>query len=191
MNTAEKPHKNLFFISLLMLIAEVLGIVGYYWIFDGRAGDASLTISRYVGLSPWSCAVFCFCNLIIAILMVYQLITACARRSAFWRFLVYVFAMSSLALSISPHTPDEGISFDIHMFFATTMFISMALTGIVTIVRAERKALTLCSMLFVIYAIFFCICGAMRMPWFMDSVLWYESSYLFAFFGLIIPEFSK
>ena len=133
---AEKPRKNLFFIALLIFIAEFLGIMGYYWIFDGRAGDASLTISRYVGLNPWSCAVFLVCNLAISILVVYHLITACAKRGVIWRFLMYVFAMAFLALSVSPHLPDEGMSSTIHRFFAGVMFVDMALVGVVTMARA-------------------------------------------------------
>ena len=185
---AEKPRKNLFFIALLIFIAEFLGIMGYYWILDGRAGDASLTISRYVGLNPWSCAVFLVCNLAISILVVYHLITACAKRGVIWRFLMYVFAMAFLALSVSPHLPDEGMSSTIHRCFAGVMFVDMALVGVVTMARAERKFMMLYSMLFVIYAIFFCVCDVMRMQWFLDGIFWYESAYIFAFFGLTLPE---
>ena len=185
---AEKPRKNLFFIALLIFIAEFLGIMGYYWIFDGRAGDASLTISRYVGLNPWSCAVFLVCNLAISILVVYHLITTCAKRGFIWRFLMYIFAMAFLALSVSPHLPDEGMSSTIHRFFAGVMFVDMALVGVVTMSRAERKFMMLYSMLFVIYAIFFCVCDVMRMQWFLDGIFWYESAYIFAFFGLTLPE---
>lgn len=191
MENVEKPRKNLFFIATLIFIAEFLGIIGYYWIFGGRTGDASLTISRYVGLSPWSCAIFCICNLAISVLVVCHLITASAKRGAIWRLPMYVFAMAFLALSISPHLPDEGTSSAIHRFFAGVMFVDMALIGAITITRSERKALTLYSLLFVIYAIFFCLCDVLRLGFFMDGIFWYESAYIFAFFGLTLPEFNK
>lgn len=191
MDTESKPRKNLFLIALLIWLAEYLGICGYWWIFGGHAGDASLTISRYVGLSPWTCAIFCVCNLAITVLVVCHLIFACSKRGFIWRFLMYVFAMAFLALSVSPHLPDEGMSSTIHRFFAGVMFVDMALVELYTLFATQRKGLLVYAMLFLVYSVFFIICDAARVDWFMQGIFWYESAYIFAFFGLTLPELNK
>lgn len=191
METNEKPRKNLFLIALAIFLLEYIGIIGSYWLFGGRMGDASLTISRYVGLSPWSCAVFCACNLAIAILVICHLIFRCAKRGFLWRLLMYIFAAVFLALSVSPHLPDEGMSSAIHCFFAGVMFVDMALIGLYTLFATQRKALMCYAMLFLIFAVFFIICDVARVDWFMNGIFWYESAYLFAFFGLTLPELNR
>ena len=191
MNVEKKAHKNLFLVALLIFLAEYLGIIGYYWLFGGHAGDATLTISRYVGLNPLSCAVFCICNLAIAVLMFWHLALGCSKRGFIWRFLMYAFTVAFLALSISPHLPDESMPADIHRFFAGAMFVIMALVSLHTLSKSQRKFLTIYSLLFLLFAVFFIICDVARLPWFMSGIFWYESAYIFAFFGLILPEPSK
>jgi len=184
----EKPRKNLFLIALLIFLVEYLGICGYWWIFGGHMGDASLTISRYVGLSPLTCAIFLACNLAISVLVICHLIFASNKRGFLWRFLMYIFVGAFLALSISPHLPDEGMSSTIHRGFAGVMFVVMALIGLYTLFATQRKALMCYAMLFLIFAVFFIICDAARVDWFMNGIFWYESAYIFAFFGLTLPE---
>ena len=187
--SATKPSKKLLLISLLIFALEYIGIVGSYWLFDGRAGDASLTISRYVGLNLWSSLLFCAGNMAIVVLSVYYLLTKAQGRGFIWRFLMYIFVGAFMALSISPHVPDESMPATIHRCFAGIMFVVMVLIGVTQMARAERKITLAYSMLFVIYAIFFCVCDAMRLDFFMNGIFWFESAYLFAFFGLILlPE---
>ena len=192
MSTAEKPSKKLLLISFIIFALEYIGIVGAYWLFDGRFADTSLTISRYVGLNLWNSLLFCACNLAIVVMVVYYLLTQADGRGLLWRFLMYIYAGAFMALSISPHVPDESMPAVIHRCFAGVMFVVMTLIGIVQMARAERKAVLAYAMLFVIYAVFFCICDAMRLQWFLDGIFWYESAYIFAFFGLILlPEENK
>lgn len=192
MDTETKPRKiNLFLIALIIFLLEYLGICGYWWVFGGHMGDASLTISRYVGLAPATCAIFFACNLVITVLVVWHLIFACAKRGFLWRFLMYVFVGAFLGLSVSPHLPDGGMSSTIHMAFAGTMFVVMALVGLYTLAATQRKALMVYAMAFLIFAVFFIICDAARVDWFMRGIFWYESAYIFAFFGLTLPEINK
>ncbi len=191
-NETVKPRKiNLFLIALIIFLVEYLGICGFWWIFGGYMGDASLTISRYVGLHPATCAIFCVCNLAITILVIWHLITACAKRGFLWRFLMYIFIGAFLALSICPHVPTEGMGSTVHRAFAGTMFVVMALIGLWTLFATQRKALLVYAMSFLIYAVFFCICDAARVEWFMNGIFWFESAYIFAFFGLTLPELNK
>ncbi len=189
MEQSAKPSKKLLLISLLIFALEYFGIVGAYWLFDGRAGDATLTISRYIGLNLWSSLLFCAGNMAIVVMVIYHLITKSQSRGFVWRFLMYVFVVAFMALSISPHVPDESMPATVHRFFAGVMFVAMSLIGITVMARAQRKITLTYSMLFVIYSIFFCVCDVMRLDFFMQGIFWYESAYLFAFFGLILlPE---
>ncbi len=187
-----KQSKKLLWVSALVFLAEFLGIIGWYWIFGGHAGDATLTISRYVGLNLWSTLVFCACNMAIVVMLVYYLLTQASKRGFLWRFLMYAFALAFMALSISPHVPDESMPATIHRFFAGAMFIIISLIGILTLTKATRKVTLVYSLLFTIYAMFFLICDVLRVDFFMNSIFWYESAYIFAFFGLILcPEKRK
>ena len=153
-------------------------------------GDASLTISRYVGLNPLTCGIFFVFNLAITVLVLCHLATTC-KRGFIWRLLMYVFALAFLALSVSPHLPDESMPADIHRFFAGVMFVTMALVGLYTLLATQRKGLLIYALLFVIFALFFIICDAARIDWFMTGIFWYESAYIFAFFGLVLPELNR
>lgn len=187
-----KPRKKLYLFAQLIFLLEFLGIIGYYWIFDGHMGDASLTISRYVGLNPWSCAVFCACNVAITVMTIWHIATNCEKRGFIWRFLMYGFALTFLALSIVPHIPDENAAaVTIHRFFAGSMFVAMALIGIYTLIKTRRKWLMLYSTLFVILALFFIICDLGQFDWFLNTIFWYESAFILSFFALTIPEINK
>lgn len=187
MKQVEHKHSNkLLWISTAIFAVEYLAIIGYNWLLGGHLGDASLTISRFVGLNIWSIAIFCILNIAICILVVCHLVANTGSKSFVWRFLMYGFVIAFMALSISPHLQDEGISSDIHKFFAGTMFVIMALVGILTMATTKKRWLLVFGTLFVIYGIFFIVCDLMRVDFFMNNILWFESAYLFAFFGLLL-----
>jgi len=183
-----KARKNLLLIAWLIFIAEFLGIIGYYWLFDGYSGEASLTISRYVGLNPVTSIVFCICNLAIIVLMAYHLMTRSKAQGFIWRFLTYCFIAAFMAVSICPHTPDGGTSSDIHQFFAGIMFVIMALTSLLNIFSssAKNKARLIYAVTFTIYALFFIVCDLFKVQWFMNGIFWYETAYLFGYFSLLM-----
>ena len=185
-NILMKKHKNLLLISLLIFVAEYIGLIGWYWLFDGRAGDATLTISRYVGLNWWSSLIFCAGNMAIIVMVVYYLLTRAKERGALWRMLMYVFVIAFMALSISPHVPDESMPAVIHKFFAGVMFVDIALISLLSIAKAQRKSTLIFAVFFTIYSVYFCISDVLRVPYFMDLILWFESAYLYAFFALLI-----
>lgn len=185
----EKPSKKLLIISLIIFALEFFGLVGWYWIFGGHAGDATLTISRYVGLNWWSSFIFCACNMAIIAMLVYYLVIQAKHRGLLWRMLMYVFVIAFMALSISPHVPDESMPAKIHCFFAGVMFIAMALIGILTVVRGKNIGTIIYAILFTIFSVYFCFSDVLRVPYFMDGIFWFESAYLYAFFGLLLlPE---
>ena len=187
MKQVEHKHSNkLLWMSTAIFAVEYLAIIGYNWLLGGHLGDASLTISRFVGLNIWSIAIFCILNIAICVLVVCHLVANAGSKSFVWRFLMYGFVIAFMALSISPHLQDEGISSDIHKFFAGTMFVIMALVGILTMATTKKRWLLVFGTLFVIYGIFFIVCDLMRVDFFMNNILWFESAYLFAFFGLLL-----
>lgn len=183
----EKKHSNaLLWISVLLFTAEFAFIVGHYWFFGGHLGDSSLTISRFVGLQTWSSLLFCCYNVVIASMLFYWLLEKSKDTGFLWRFLMSAFIVTFLALSISPHMPDEGASSKVHCFFAGAMFVAMTLIGLYKLLKSKQKADTLVSFLFVAFGIFFIIVDMAKPDWFVQSILWYETGYLYAFFATLL-----
>ena len=61
------PKYGIVLTPIIFAFSQLI-ILGYYWIFEGYAGNFTLTISAYVGLRLWTSIFFAICNLIIVIL---------------------------------------------------------------------------------------------------------------------------
>ncbi len=189
MEQDEKARSNrLLWISTAIFSLEAILIIGYNWLFDEYLGNASLTISRYVGLNAWSIFTFCALNISICVMLVCYLITNAGIRSFIWRFLMYGFVLTFMALSIAPHLPEDCASSDIHRFFAGAMFAIMSLIGIVTVAITRSRGILVFGTLFIVYGIFFIFCDLLRIDFFMQNILWFETAYLFSFFGLLLSS---
>ena len=182
----EKRSNKFLWIPVLIFSLEYLGIVGYYWLWGGHLGDASLTISRFVGLNTWSSLLFCAGNLAIAVMLFYYIIVHAKINNFLWKLLMIFFIICFVALSISPHVPDESMPAKIHCFFAGAMFIIMTVISIFTALTTKQKLTSLICLFYIMYGVFFLVCDLFRIDFFMRGILWYESAYIFAFFAVLI-----
>ena len=170
--------KKLIWIILALITLEVLGIVGYNWVTAGYTGDATLTLSRYVGLNLWSSIAFGIINLIIIVLMTLYAIHTQKLGSM---ILFLILDISYLILSICPHLPYESPITLMHQIFAITLFIVMLLIGI-TQYNKNTKLTRAITGLFVLYGLHFLFAYANHLPYFMGNILYWEITYIYLFF---------
>ena len=170
--------KKLIWIILALITLEVLGIVGYNWITAGYTGDATLTLSRYVGLNLWSSIAFGIINLIIIVLMTLYAVHTQKLGSM---ILFLILDISYLILSICPHLPYESPITLMHQIFAITLFIVMLLIGI-TQYNKNTKLTRAIPGLFVLYGLHFLFAYANHLPYFMNGILYWEIGYIYLFF---------
>lgn len=173
--------KKLLWIAGLIFTVELFGIVGYYWIFQGYAGNTTLTISRYVGLSPISILVFLVCNLAIITCIVLYMFNSGIKKT-FWRFLIYIYAVCFLALSICPHVQEGGQIVFIHKFFAAGVFMSLLLEAIITVGMTENKLARAFLFAFIIYAVCVSMGEINDLAYHNANVLIFESLYIYGGF---------
>ena len=177
--------KKLIWISLAIFTTELLGIVGFYWLHEGYLGNTQLTISRYVGLNSWSIIVFLICNLaIIALATVYMVNSGIKKFS--WRFLLGMYILCFLILSLCPHTPDDNQMTFIHRFFSAGLFVALALLGFVTTGLTNNKLARGFCYLFVLYGFHFIIAHANQLPYHMNNVLIWETIYVYGGFAVML-----
>ena len=176
--------------ALAIFTAEVLAIVGYYWLACGYAGNVSLTISRYVGLNTWSSILFLIGNLAIIALSAIYMVNSGARKFS-WRFLVSAYMISFLALSICPHIPNGDQIIYIHRFFAAAMFISLCLLSLATIDVAKNKLARIFCLSYALYGFHFIIAYANHLPYLMNSILIWEAAFVYGSFIVLLLGGSK
>ncbi len=187
----QRKTNALLWVIISIFTAEVFGIVGYYWLAGGHFGDASLTISKFVGLNLWSSIVFGLGNTFITILMLYYLSTHARITNTLWHLLMIGFVGCFIILSIFPHLPDGSMVAQIHQLFAAVMFCLMALVGILSLALSKQKTTTILSTLFVTFSIYFILSYIFKPDYFVQNILWLESAYLYSFFVILISSNNK
>lgn len=186
-----KKSNVLLWLALAIFLFETLVIVGYYWLFGGYFGVASLTISRFVGLGLASALGFGIGNTLIVILLLYYLSTHARIKYWLWHLLMVGFTGCLMALSIFPHLANDFAVARVHQIFAAIMFVVMALVGIVSLIIAQHKSAIILATLFVTFSIYFILSYISRPDYFTQNILFFETSYILAFFGLTICANSK
>ena len=174
--------KKIIWIILALITLEVLGVVGYNWVTAGYTGDATLTLSRYVGLNLWSSIAFGIINLIIIVLMTLYAIHTQKLGSM---ILFLILDISYLILSICPHLPYESPITLMHQIFAITLFIVMLLIGITQYNKNTKLARAITG-LFVLYGLHFLFAYANHLPYFMNGILYWEIGYIYLFFTSLL-----
>ncbi len=176
----------LLWLTLAIFSLETLVIVGYYWLFGGYFGVASLTISRFVGLNPASVVGFGVGNTLIVILLLYYLSTHARIKHWLWHLLMIGFTGCLMVLSIFPHLANNVAVAQVHQIFAAIMFVIMALIGIISLMMAQRKTVIIYATLFATFSIYFILSYILQPDYFTQNILWFEANYILAFFGLTI-----
>jgi len=169
--------KKLLWIILALFTLEVLGIVGYNWLAAGYAGNATLTLSKYVGLNLWSCIAFGVTNLAIIVLFS---IYSVHQKKLTHNLLGLLFCLCYLILSLCPHLPYESPVVTIHQIFAITLFVIMLLSGISLYNKNAKLPRLICG-IFILFGLHFIFAYANHLPYFMDGILYWEVGYIYLY----------
>ena len=176
--------KKLLWIILTIFTLELLGIVGYYWIFQGYAGNTEMTISRYIGLSPVSSTIFLIGSLAIIVLTIIYMLES-GIKSFFWHILVGVFAVCFLMLSICPHIQDNQQIIFIHRFFAGGLFVSQLLLAMVTTGLTNNKLARAFCFFYIVYGVCYFTTYLSYLPNYSPYSLIIESLYIYGGIGVL------
>lgn len=176
--------KKLLWLILALFTIEVFGIVGYYWLAAGYAGNATLTLSKYVGLNPWSCVAFGVTNLaIIVIFSIYSV----HQKKLTQNLLGLLSCLCYLILSLCPHLPYESPVVTMHQIFAVTLFIIMLLSGISLYNKNAKLPRLICG-IFILFGLHFFFAYANHLPYFMNSILYWEVGYFYLYLISLITS---
>ena len=180
--------KKLLWAAFVIFTINICATIGYYWLFGGYLGNISLTVSRYVGLEPWSAATFLACNLAVIALLVFYTTSLQVKRLS-WHLLVCTFAISFLALSLCPHRPTGDQIITIHRFFASVLFISLCCIATVTTSLTSNRLARLFCFIYMFYGFHFIIAYANHLPYLMDNILIWETLFIYGGYVLyLLPE---
>lgn len=180
----------LLFVSTASLAVIVNSLLGYGF-------HTEFSISRYVGLETWSAIVFALGNFVVAYLMVQYLyaLGEAWKMSRWFYWLVVVMAIALIGLSVCPvgYFDSEWASYGtsapsrIHelcsrLMFAMMLFVTMA----VALRRDTSKETRFANLIFVAYGLL-CLFGYLtKGAWFVNALLFFESSYLLSFMVLCL-----
>ncbi len=177
-----KNMKKLLWIILTLFTIEVIAVIGYNWLAAGYTGDATLTLSKYVGLNLWSCIFFGITNLVMIILFT---IYALHQKKLLQTLLLLTFNLCYLILSICPHLPVESAITQMHQIFAITLFVAMLLIGISLYNKNAKLPRLICG-IFILFGLHFLFAYANQLSYFMDNILYWEVSYIYLFISSLI-----
>lgn len=183
----------------LFLGVEAL-IVGLHSFVFHEGFNPDWSISRYMGLKPWSAILFALFNfVIIAIVLKYMLrVRKEYHLSLFWLIAVGVMMFAYVGLSFCPiglfdeKWGEFGVVSNFHHTFSSTLFIAMAVVALDTMIEIRKgKAMMIYGTLLLIFAVFCTYCFASgQVPFFWQYVFYFESGYIFAnlLFYSLIPK---
>lgn len=170
----------------LFLGVEALIVCLHSFAF-GQNFNPNWSISRYMGLKPWSAIVFALVNfVVIALVLKYMLkVRKVHHLSIFWLLGVFVMMIAYAGLSFCPiglfdeKWGEFGIVSNFHHIFSTTLFIAMAVVTLDTIIEIRRgKAMIIYGLCLLAFC-GFCTYGfTCAVPVFWDYVFFFESGYI-------------
>ncbi len=197
---------------LIFAFSQVV-ILGYYWTSQGYAGNLTLTISRYVGLSVWSSVLFAICNFAIVTIMFRYYLSLRSSRSTLWFVLSCVQALGFLILSICPHNNFitdpiiREIVNSIHIVSSRLMFLAMFCMALETLrlshpnhltalqdisfLKAPKKLLipkntTKICVFFAVYGLLYVIVFLAKLDALWGNTLIIETGYIYSFMAFLL-----
>lgn len=153
------------------------------------------TISRYVGLETWSAVVFALGNFVVAGAILYYLYEVIQvwkmPRVAYWCVVVMLVGLIGLSVCPIGYFDPVGAKYGtsaislIHGLCSRTMFMTMMVMMLLVVLNVMASKMTrVLGVVFIIYGLM-CLCGhLLRVGWFVNTVLVFESLYIMGFMVL-------
>lgn len=194
-------NKKFVHIGVALFIVVWMLIIGLHSFAFNEGFNPNWSISRYMGLKPWSAIVFALFNFaIIGFVLKYMFqVRKKHHLSIFWLLGVAVMMLAYLGVSFCPiglfdeKWGEFGIVSNCHHVFSSTLFIAMAVVALDTMIEIRKgKAMMIYGVFLLIFAAFSTYCFASgQVPFFWQYVLYFESGYILAnlvFYELIPKE---
>lgn len=207
----KSPALALGLAPLLFALSQII-ILGYQWIIKDRAGNLTLTVSRYVGLELWTSILFAIFNFIIIVIMLRYYLSLWRSRSLLWLILSYFQVIGFAILSLSPQNvfldePYLTITSNVHDVGARMMFISMFAMAFETLrlsypnhlkflqsfklFKSPKKVsfpsiTTKISIFFIVYGLVYLFVYITRWDVIWSRVLILETGYIYAFMAFLL-----
>ena len=192
-------NKKLVQLPMFVFTSVVVVVVFLQSVAFGMGFHTDWTISRYMGSSKWSAILFALCNIGIALSVLKYLYNVKREHnlSWFWFLIVIVMILSFMLLSFCPvGLFDEqwgqfGVVSYIHRYSSYTLFVSMILITISTLVEIRRGlAINIFGLFAVVLACISVYCFLTGFDIFNGYVLFFEYAYIMVnlIFYLLIPK---
>ena len=188
--------------AYLIFMCSVATVVLAHTFIDGYGFHIDYSISRYVGLTPWSAIFFFVCNCVVGVLLYryLQKVQKTWKMSFAWWFCVILMLLMLIGLSMFPiGLFDEvwgnyGWVSWVHEICSKTMFLVAVLAGMETLIKFRNDLFTrIFGLLFEVYGFFCVFMTLFNVPFFNDYVLVFEWLFLAMHMTLLvsIPKFSR
>ena len=207
----KSPALALGLAPLLFALSQII-ILGFQWLIKDRAGDLTLTVSRYVGLELWTSILFAIFNFVIIVIMFRYYLSLWKSRSLLWLILGIFQVIGFAILSLSPQNafldePYLTITSHIHDVGSHMMFIAMFAMAFETLRLCypnhlkflQKFRLFKCpkkvsfpsitpkiSVFFILYGFFYLYVYITRWDVIWSRVLILETGYIYAFMAFLI-----
>lgn len=188
-------------VSFLLFMVVVSIIVFTHAFVEGYGLHFSYSISRYIGLTPWSAILFFLNSLVIAFFMYKYLRKTMLEwnMTRLWWLCSVLMLVMLVMLAACPvglfdaRWGDFGIISILHQFSSRCMFLLAVLTGIETMIKFRKaKFIRFFSLFFVLYGAIFAILTTVGNWFVLDNMLFFEWAFL-AFYLIMmigIPGFN-
>lgn len=185
-----KFFQNPLKIVLSVFVISVLIVILSHSFLEGYGLHLNFSISRYIGLEPWSAIFFFVCSVfnIFLLIQFFLKFRKVHKMNLFWQIAYIIMLVGFLVLSACPvglfdeTWGDFGIVSILHRTFASIMFMSAVIVMFLTVLKfRNNKKLLLSGIFFMIFGILFITFFKLQIPWFMNIFLIPEALFLLWF----------
>lgn len=159
-------YRKLIKTSIIIVSVSILSIFLIQSFLCGFGVHMNYSISRYVGLSPWSAILFLLCNIanFVLIFKALRLLDEKYNFGLLWRIISFIMILALLVLSAFPvGLHDEiwgnfGPVSIVHRTSAGVMFVSAILVMLLSLPKLKQKLhLIIAFVAFAFYGVFFVV----------------------------------
>ena len=183
LTTGKRPVLISFFTYTAIALITVLSA----WIIDLYRYDLSLTISRYVGLRPWTAIIYGICIAFMVVLI--DLHVKNMKILRLRKVLYYSVFACVLGCAVFPFNWEwSSLSATIHNYCAYALMFLMLVSFIVLIITG-RKAQKIFALFCMLYAVLFILAFFVFVwPWFFNTIFIWENIFIYILLGEIWLE---
>ncbi len=177
-----------FALKLFLLVVAIVTFL--HSVAFERGFHPDWSISRYMGVAPWSAIVFAIVNIgiVVAVLRFAIDMKKTQKLSKIWFALILLMVASFLSLSFCPvglfdaEWGNYGTVSMIHRYSSYVLFASMFGLVVDSLIEYKHKStfFKIYAVLLIIYAILACIGYLLEPPFYMNYIYFYEAAYIVA-----------